>query len=80
MIQKLAILFFIIAVSVGFIWWDQVRTPESYVSKSITIKKQMQKIPDFTFTTIDGKQHEISQFKDKKVLLNFWATWCPPCI
>lgn len=36
--------------------------------------------PDFTITTIDGKQYTLSQFKgDKPVLLYFWATWCPFC-
>lgn len=36
--------------------------------------------PDFTITTIDGKQYTLSQFRNKKpVLLYFWASWCPFC-
>ncbi|MGE7604843.1 TlpA disulfide reductase family protein [Peribacillus sp. NPDC097675] len=37
------------------------------------------KAPDFTLETLDGKQVNLSDYKGKKVLLNFWATWCPPC-
>lgn len=37
------------------------------------------KAPDFTLETLDGKEVNLSDYKGKKVLLNFWATWCPPC-
>lgn len=35
--------------------------------------------PDFTAIDLDGNKHNLSDYKGKKVLLVFWATWCPPC-
>ena len=36
--------------------------------------------PDFALTTPSGAAVSLKQFRGKVVLLNFWATWCPPCV
>lgn len=35
--------------------------------------------PDFELTTLAGESVKLSDYQGKKVILNFWATWCPPC-
>lgn len=35
--------------------------------------------PDFELKTLEGKTVNLSDFRGERVLVNFWATWCPPC-
>ncbi|SFK29254.1 Peroxiredoxin [Halobacillus dabanensis] len=38
-----------------------------------------EKAPDFTLQTLEGETVKLSDYRGKKVFLNYWATWCPPC-
>ena len=52
-------------------------------SKDEKMDKQMGEMDDMTqstFTTLDGKQVSLADYKGKKVYLKFWASWCPICL
>jgi len=36
-------------------------------------------MPDFSATTVTGEAVQLSNYRGDVVMLNFWATWCPPC-
>lgn len=46
---------------------------------SAQIFGQEKKAPPLTLRSIEGKTVRLSDYRGKVVLINFWATWCPPC-
>jgi peroxiredoxin len=48
-------------------------------SDDVSMPNAGDRAPDFQYTLSDGTTHKLSDLRGKKVLLNFWATWCEPC-
>lgn len=53
-------------------------------NKTSSVAKAVPKVPisqvrDFSFYDMKGKTHHFSEYKGKWVLVNYWATYCPPC-
>lgn len=45
----------------------------------LSLFPEPQALPDISFVALDGKVVSLSDYRGKVILLNFWATWCPPC-
>lgn len=67
----------------GLRLWNNARlTAERRVaeqSRSALQGTPQSRAPDFELVTMDGQSARLSDLRGKVVLLNFWATWCPPC-
>ncbi|MGN6802901.1 MAG: TlpA family protein disulfide reductase [Ginsengibacter sp.] len=44
-----------------------------------TTEPPIKTLPSFQLTSVDGKTINLADLKGKKVFVNLWATWCPPC-
>lgn len=51
-------------------WWQAAHAP------MVTAELR----PDLPFQGLDGQIHKLSEWNGKLLLLNFWATWCTPCL
>ncbi|HKJ44729.1 MAG TPA: TlpA disulfide reductase family protein [Balneolales bacterium] len=58
------------------ILWTGLFKPDTHISSTVQ-KKADYNLPLITF---DGQKANLSQFKGKVIFINFWASWCPPCV
>lgn len=66
------------AVGVGmYLLINQPAQSKPVSSKTLGILGQQR--PDFSLQDTSDKLHDIKEWNGKVILLNFWATWCPPC-
>lgn len=79
----------IIAVLILAVWgiYDYTKNDMNLtenINQQTTVKAEIgiakeNKAPNFELQNLDGKPVKLSDFTGKKIILNFWATWCPPC-
>jgi thiol-disulfide isomerase/thioredoxin len=61
----------LVAVFAGYELGQLWRLPEP--------AKPLAQMTEFVLPDLEGKSHNIKEWRGNLILLNFWATWCPPC-
>jgi len=74
-------IFMLVSLVTGILWTVVSRVPSS-VGEPLSSSPSPREgflAPDFTLDTLDGKKVALSELRGKIVIINLWATWCPPC-
>ncbi len=67
-------------VVLGVVWIGISQVPASATtSGSIPSPREGFSAPDFTLETLEGETFTLSDLRGKAVVVNLWASWCPPC-
>lgn len=70
----------LLAVLAGASWWaaSALRSPQGATSQPAA-QPQPRSAWSLTLPDTQGRAHALAQWRGKVLVLNFWATWCPPC-
>ncbi|MEO4054224.1 redoxin domain-containing protein [Solibacillus sp. CAU 1738] len=81
----LILVLILVAIMLGTYITEQIEKSKQIKAESIGREVELvgaekgKLAPDFTLQTLEGDTVSLSDYKGKKIVLNFWASWCPPC-
>lgn len=68
------VLISILLLATGYVLYHELFKEEQIIAAEVGRVS-----PDFTLNDLEAKEHTLSDYRGKGVVINFWATYCPPC-
>lgn len=62
----------------GWVWWSKL-PPNSTTPGLLPLPRQGFAAPDFSLPAADGVLYNLQDLRGRPVIINLWASWCPPC-
>lgn len=73
-----------VLIYIGSVAYDHARVPSRSITSApispMPLSKSFTTLPDFSVKTLGGRTIHINDLRGSVVILNFWATWCAPCV